>query len=97
MTPNRPSSSSAERPYHGANGKGAVVAAKMPGTPRREQSHHRQEKAVQDPGLKDYVGTQIPLPSIIRLALSRLFRSYCSSGLSSSFPRRRLDRLLLET
>ncbi|KAL2261244.1 hypothetical protein VTK26DRAFT_4515 [Humicola hyalothermophila] len=53
MTPNRPSSSSAERPYHGANGKGAVVAAKVPGTPRREQSH-RQEKAVQDPGLKDY-------------------------------------------
>jgi hypothetical protein len=41
--------------HHGANGKAAVVAAKVPGTPRREQSH-RQEKAVQDPGLKDYVG-----------------------------------------
>lgn len=53
MAPNRSPGSAAERPYHGANGK-AVVAAKMPGTPRREQSH-RQEKAVQDPGLKDYV------------------------------------------
>ncbi|KAK4138010.1 hypothetical protein BT67DRAFT_439232 [Trichocladium antarcticum] len=52
MAPNRPSSSSAERPYHGANGR-AVVAAKVPGTPRREQSY-KQEKALQDPGLKDY-------------------------------------------
>ncbi|KAL2016629.1 hypothetical protein VTK56DRAFT_3247 [Thermocarpiscus australiensis] len=51
MAPN-PTVGSAERPYHGANGK-AVVAAKVPGTPRREQSH-KQEKAVQDPGLKDY-------------------------------------------
>jgi hypothetical protein len=50
--------------HHGANGKPAIVttaaaasAAKGPGTPRREQSH-RLEKAVavQDPGLKDYVG-----------------------------------------
>lgn len=57
----RPSSSGV--PYHhaGANGRAvaaspASVPAKMPpGTPRREQSH-RQEKAVQDPGLKDYVG-----------------------------------------
>ncbi len=51
----RPNSSGV--PYHhGANGKAAVVSgAKMPGTPRREQSH-RLEKAVQDPGLKDYVG-----------------------------------------
>lgn len=48
------SGSAAERPYHGANGK-AVVAAKVSGTPRREQSH-RHDKAVQDPGLKDYVG-----------------------------------------
>ncbi|KAK4122296.1 hypothetical protein N657DRAFT_682095 [Parathielavia appendiculata] len=48
----RPGSSGV--PYHhGVNGKAAVVAAKVPGTPRREQSH-RQEKAVQDPGLKDY-------------------------------------------
>ncbi|GAB1314056.1 Protein kinase of the Mitotic Exit Network [Madurella fahalii] len=52
MAPNRSPGNAAERPYHGANGK-AVVAVKMPGTPRREQSH-RQEKAVQDPGLKDY-------------------------------------------
>ncbi len=57
----RPNSSGVV-PYHhgGANGKAAGVvlpsaAAKMPGTPRREQSH-RLEKAVQDPGLKDYVG-----------------------------------------
>ncbi|KAL1836987.1 hypothetical protein VTJ49DRAFT_4421 [Mycothermus thermophilus] len=54
----RPGSSarpnSAGMPYHhGANGKAAVVAAKVPGTPRREQSH-RSDKAVQDPGLKDY-------------------------------------------
>ncbi|KAK4163591.1 hypothetical protein QBC43DRAFT_57393 [Cladorrhinum sp. PSN259] len=37
-----------------SNGKAAVVpSAKTPGTPRREQSY-RQEKAVQDPALKDY-------------------------------------------
>ncbi|KAK0719747.1 hypothetical protein B0H67DRAFT_599402 [Lasiosphaeris hirsuta] len=48
------SGSAVERPYHGANGK-AVVAAKMPGTPRRETGHGlAREKAVQDPGLKDY-------------------------------------------
>lgn len=55
----RPATSSGvvERPYHGANGKAVVTAAKVPGTPRREQQQqgHRQEKAVQDPGLKDYV------------------------------------------
>ncbi|KAK3903100.1 hypothetical protein C8A05DRAFT_33180 [Staphylotrichum tortipilum] len=54
---------SAGVPYHhhsggsGANGKAAVggLPPKVPGTPRREQSHHRGgEKAVQDPGLKDY-------------------------------------------
>ncbi|KAM7185406.1 hypothetical protein V8F20_011825 [Naviculisporaceae sp. PSN 640] len=60
MAPNPQGSSSAaaaaERTYHGANGKGhQVVAAKMPGTPRRDTGGHRQEKAVQDPGLKDYV------------------------------------------
>ncbi|KAL2266281.1 hypothetical protein VTJ83DRAFT_5633 [Remersonia thermophila] len=54
----RPGSSarpgSAGMPYHhGANGKAAAVAAKVPGTPRREQNH-RSDKAVQDPGLKDY-------------------------------------------
>ncbi|KAK3377813.1 hypothetical protein B0H63DRAFT_226316 [Podospora didyma] len=53
--PNSARSISAERPYNGANGKaaGAVVPVKMPGTPRRDTSHAR-EKAVQDPGLKDY-------------------------------------------
>lgn len=58
MAPNPSGSSAGERGYHGgggANGKGQVVAAKMPGTPRRETGGHRQEKAVQDPGLKDYV------------------------------------------
>ncbi|KAK4104023.1 hypothetical protein N658DRAFT_419833, partial [Parathielavia hyrcaniae] len=55
----RPGSSarpaSAGVPYHhGASGKVAIVAAKGPGTPRREQSH-RQDRAVQDPGLKDYI------------------------------------------
>ncbi|KAK3326488.1 hypothetical protein B0H66DRAFT_162113 [Apodospora peruviana] len=52
MAPNASGTSSTDRSYHGANGK-AVVAAKMPGTPRRN-TDHRQEKAVQDPGLKDY-------------------------------------------
>lgn len=59
----RPGSSarpgSAGVPYHhSANGRAAVVApAKTPGTPRREQqSSHRLEKPVQDPGMKDYVG-----------------------------------------
>ncbi|KAH6630860.1 hypothetical protein B0J18DRAFT_114384 [Chaetomium sp. MPI-SDFR-AT-0129] len=43
-----------------AAASGAVVVtpvgAKTPGTPRRDQSHHRLDKAiaVQDPGLKDY-------------------------------------------
>ncbi|KAL2129601.1 hypothetical protein VTI74DRAFT_7535 [Chaetomium olivicolor] len=52
--PPRPATSSGVS-YHGAaNGnKGAAVAAKVPGTPRRGESH-RQEKAVQDPGLRDY-------------------------------------------
>ncbi|KAK3403144.1 hypothetical protein B0T20DRAFT_17874 [Sordaria brevicollis] len=54
--------------YYGGNGKttaasasasAAVVATKMPGTPRREATGsggggHGREKAVQDPGLKDY-------------------------------------------
>jgi hypothetical protein len=54
--------------HHGPNGKAAVVSAKMPGTPRREQSH-RQEKAVQDPGLKDYVGGDVSLLSWFGLLL----------------------------
>ncbi|KAK3946046.1 hypothetical protein QBC46DRAFT_302417 [Diplogelasinospora grovesii] len=53
MAPPGSGSSATERAYHGANGKAAVVAAKMPGTPRRDTGHAR-EKAVQDPGLKDY-------------------------------------------
>jgi hypothetical protein len=51
--------SSAERQYHGAN-NGKAVVAKMPGTPHRRDTGghgHSREKAVQDPGLKDYVGT----------------------------------------
>ncbi|KAK3955332.1 hypothetical protein QBC32DRAFT_359429 [Pseudoneurospora amorphoporcata] len=60
MAPNPPGSSSTEgRSYHGGNGSkaaaaAAVVATKMPGTPRREAGGHAREKAVQDPGLKDY-------------------------------------------
>ncbi|KAJ4306275.1 Protein kinase of the Mitotic Exit Network [Collariella sp. IMI 366227] len=53
--PPRPATSSGVS-YHGANGgnnKGGVVPAKVPGTPRRGESH-RLEKAVQDPGLRDY-------------------------------------------
>ncbi|KAJ9156561.1 Cell division control protein [Pleurostoma richardsiae] len=42
------SSSTADRAYHHGNGK--VVATKVPGTPRKEA----RERAVQDPGLKDY-------------------------------------------
>ena len=58
MAPNPPGSSSTERSYHGGNGSkaAAVVATKMPGTPRREAGGHAREKAVQDTGLKDYVG-----------------------------------------
>jgi hypothetical protein len=48
-----------ERPYHpsgSANGNGRP---KMPGTPQRRETmsslSHAREKAVQDPGLKDYV------------------------------------------
>ncbi|KAK0635153.1 hypothetical protein B0T17DRAFT_482890 [Bombardia bombarda] len=52
MAPNPPGTP-VDRSYHGANGNKAVVAAKMPGTPRRDNDH-RREKAVQDPGLKDY-------------------------------------------
>lgn len=70
MAPNPPGSSSTTegggRSYYGGNGSkaaattaataAAVVATKMPGTPRREAgSGHAREKAVQDPGLKDYV------------------------------------------
>ncbi|EAA32185.2 hypothetical protein GE21DRAFT_7765 [Neurospora crassa] len=55
MAPNPPGSFSTERSYHGGNGKAAaVVATKVPGTPRREAGGHGREKAVQDPGLKDY-------------------------------------------
>ncbi|KAK5657364.1 hypothetical protein OQA88_3430 [Cercophora sp. LCS_1] len=53
-----PGSGSLERPYHsgGPNGKAAVVATKMPGTPsRRDTGGSRdRDRAVQDPGLKDY-------------------------------------------
>lgn len=52
-------SSAAERPYHpsgSANGNGKP---RMPGTPQRRETmsslSHAREKAVQDPGLKDYV------------------------------------------
>lgn len=50
--------------HHSANGKAAaaVVAAKVPGTPSRREQSHRLEKAVQDPGLKDYVGGDLLLP-----------------------------------
>ncbi|SPQ21983.1 4c1c0749-3f0d-4a55-94ab-df64d9edd449 [Thermothielavioides terrestris] len=54
-TPRPASSGVAERPYHGgANGRAVVAAKVTPGTPRREQQALRQEKAVQDPGLRDY-------------------------------------------
>ena len=53
--PNPSGGGPAERAYHGGvNGK-AVVATKMPGTPRRDTGGHSRERAVQDPGLKDYV------------------------------------------
>ncbi|KAK4192935.1 cytokinesis protein sepH [Podospora australis] len=47
------SNGSSSRPTTSSGGGAAVVMAKTPGTPRREQSY-RQEKAVQDPGFKDY-------------------------------------------
>ncbi len=51
-----------ERAYH-ANGK--VLAAKVSGTPRKEGGHSRERTggAVQDPGLKDYVGSPLPFLS----------------------------------
>lgn len=57
----RPGSSSAERSYHGPNGKTPGSAK----TPRKEASGsnggHGRERALQDPGLKDYVrGTHLP-------------------------------------
>ncbi|OIW23703.1 hypothetical protein CONLIGDRAFT_140671 [Coniochaeta ligniaria NRRL 30616] len=49
-------SSAAERPYQPANGGGA--RPKVPGTPQRRDTtgalSHARERAVQDPGLKDY-------------------------------------------
>lgn len=61
------SNAPSERPYHGQGGGGrggAVVAAKVPGTPSRKETSsssggggghtHARERAVQDPGLKDF-------------------------------------------
>jgi len=56
--------SSAERgaSHHPPNGK--VVAAKVPGTPRKEVSRSRERMgAVQDPGLNDYVRFEGPICS----------------------------------
>ncbi|KAK1778187.1 hypothetical protein QBC45DRAFT_414708 [Copromyces sp. CBS 386.78] len=45
----------------------------MPGTPRREAGGHAREKAVQDPGLKDYVRFASSfLPSFLPPSLSFL-------------------------
>ncbi|KAI8633588.1 hypothetical protein F5Y19DRAFT_461944 [Xylariaceae sp. FL1651] len=47
--------SSGERQYHAANGRPSIVAARHdrpPNTPRKESNS--REKALQDPGLKDY-------------------------------------------
>lgn len=54
-----PAGGSAERARHGGHGKAAVAAAKVPGTPGREQSRSR-DKGVQDSGLKDYVRCHVP-------------------------------------
>lgn len=64
MAPNSPHKSrpseggfsSGERQYHAANGRPSIVAARhdrTPNTPRKESNG--REKALQDPGLKDYV------------------------------------------
>jgi hypothetical protein len=60
--------------HHSANGKAAaaVVAAKVPGTPSRREQSHRLEKAVQDPGLKDYVGGDLLLSFFLSFFLFRL-------------------------
>lgn len=54
--------SAAERPYHpsgAANGTPGSNKPRMPGTPQRRDTASGlsvvREKAVQDPGLKDYV------------------------------------------
>jgi hypothetical protein len=47
---------SGERQYHATNGRPSIVAARhdrTPNTPRKESNG--REKALQDPGLKDYV------------------------------------------
>lgn len=94
MAPDLPGHS-AERQYHVAGG-GAVVPngkaaapVKGPGTPRRETTHSR-ERAMQDPGLKDYVCAYtlcvLPHPhSPLQLIYHRYF------GLLPVLPRRPCD------
>ena len=81
----RPSSSGVPYLHGSANGKptgaGAAPAKMAPGTPRREQSH-RQEKAVQDPGLKDYVGSRAVFFLGCLLAIARFGRWYCTPRLA---------------
>jgi hypothetical protein len=66
--------------HHSANGKAAaaVVAAKVPGTPSRREQSHRLEKAVQDPGLKDYVGGDLLLSFFLSFFPSFFFGYVCS-------------------
>lgn len=62
-----PGSGSAERVYHhqqnGSNGSKA--SSRTPGTPRKEarSSSNARERALQDPGLKDYVRRLPSCPS----------------------------------
>ncbi|KAK7989548.1 hypothetical protein PG989_009863 [Apiospora arundinis] len=49
---NPSTSSTGDRQYHAANGRPAAVAARHSGTPRKGSGG--RDKAVQDPGLKDY-------------------------------------------
>lgn len=56
-------SSSSDRRYSAANGKAAAVAARhdrTPNTPKKESGG--REKAVQDPGLRDYVRVSFAFP-----------------------------------
>lgn len=62
------SSSAGERPYHAPNGKPAMGTPRherTPATPRKEGSG--RERAMQDPGLKDYVGACY-IPTVLRAA-----------------------------
>jgi hypothetical protein len=57
MVTHPPSSSDRQQNGRSGAGNGYGRAERTPGTPRKDGGAGKQEKAVQDPGLKDYVGS----------------------------------------